>query len=72
MEWVIMWSVICTALNIVSSAVGVAYIHASGRLDDKGMGWVVLGLLMACFDIVIIGGGYIYYLTYILPVVHGR
>jgi hypothetical protein len=72
MEWVIMWAVIFAALNFVSTAIGLAYLHANNNHLSDGIGWVALGLMFTGFDVVIIGGGYIYYMTYILPVVHGR
>lgn len=72
MEWVLMWTVIFLALSIVFQAVAIAYQHANGNLSNDGNGWLALSLVMSGIEICIIGGGYIYYLTYILPVVHGR
>lgn len=72
MEWVIMWTVIATALSFTSSAVGMAYLHANNNHQSDGVGWIALNMLFSGISVVVIGGGYIYYLTYILPVVHGR
>lgn len=72
MEWVIMWTVIGVAANEVMLSVALAYQHADGNLNNKGNGWLVIGLVINSVVLCIIGGGYVNYLTNILPVVHGR
>lgn len=72
MEWVIMWTVIGTALSFVMTSIGLAYLHANNNHMSDGVGWIVFSLVSSGITLIVIGGGYIYYLTYILPVLHGR
>lgn len=72
MEWVIMWTVIGVASSVVCMSLGLAYQHAHGNLNNDGNGWVAIALVINAITLIIIGAGYVSYLTYTLPVLHGR